>query len=118
IRLRIESPLGRQVLALLARLGITDDHQPCVRLLLHTQCDVVENGLASIIPTPRLLLIREVALAQFASLWRRWWRIFDRHLGRGIRRQSAGITASRAYCDDSRRCPCCVQCPDVAAAGN
>src|SRR5260370_38803901 len=68
ISLRIDGSFCRQFFALLRRLGVANDDQPAVRILLPVLGYVVKSGLAGIVHAPRLHRIREVALAELAGL--------------------------------------------------
>src|SRR5690349_21731659 len=92
--------LRRQVhlLALLAHrrllaIGVTDDDDLAVRVTLQARRRVVENGLSSVIYTPRTFLVGEVDRAEFATA-RRWRRNFHVYRASTRARQVARISSS------------------------
>src|SRR5215831_5394441 len=72
VSLGIDRALTCEVLPLLGRIGVADDDQLGIRFVLQARCYVIEYGLASVVHTPRLYLVREVAGAQLGRNWRRW----------------------------------------------
>src|SRR5580692_9344626 len=84
IGLRVDGAFSRQVRALLGRLGIADDDQLVVCVLLQV-----------------LGHILKAAIRQLASLWWWWWRIFNVDLCGGLRTQATRIRTSCAHRDRS-----------------
>src|SRR5262249_16448058 len=91
VRLGVDRPFSAQVLALLIRCREAHDNQGGVRILLQARRHVVQHRFAGVVDAPRLRLVREVAGAQLAALWRRWRRYLHVDLGRGLRRQATRI---------------------------
>src|SRR4051812_1883063 len=118
ISLRIDGAFARQILALLGWLSIPDDDQPGIWIVLQTRSDVIEDGLAGVVHTPRLPLIREVALAQLAGLWRRWRRSFNRDLSGNGTGQIPRIGTSRIHGDGTGRSSVGLQGCGIAFAGD
>src|SRR5207248_7039964 len=107
--------------ALLSGLGVADDDQPSIRIMLQPRGHIVQNGLAGVVHAPGLLDVGEFALAQLAGFgWRRW-RVLNCHLGGTGGCEATRIGASSAYSDraswSSRRSEgCCAALTGNAAA--
>ena len=71
IELGIDGPFARQILPPLFRIGIPDDYQPAVGVLLQVLGYIIQDRLAGVVDSPRLLLVGEVALAELGRLRRR-----------------------------------------------
>ena len=104
IELGIDGAFRRQILPLLCRLCVAHNYQLAVRVLLQVLGYIIQDSLAGVVDAPRLLLIREVALAEFGGLRRRRRRIFHRRLRRSLTRQTARVGAG---CGDRNRARVC-----------
>src|SRR5580698_2957830 len=116
--LRVHCALGCQVhrMTVLARafhrrllaIGVTDDDDLGIRIRLQTAGYVVQNGLGSVIYTPRSLQIRELDGVGLAARWRRR-RYFDANRASAVASQVAGIRRGDGYGDRSSCGACGIQ---------
>src|SRR5262244_728530 len=120
IGLGIDRTLGCQILALLELIwiGKAHDHYLGVGLVLQGLCNVVKHGLAGIVDTPRLRLVREGALAQLARLRRRWRWLLDVNLRIRSGGQATRVSTRRTHRDGTCWSSGCIQRPSIAASGD
>src|SRR5439155_22741863 len=109
---------SRQVLALLSGFGVANDNEPCIGIMLQPLRNIVQDRFTGVVDAPRLLLIREVALAQLAGLWRRWRWSFHRHLSCRRVREVTGIRTGCGNSNWSRRGSRRVKCGSVPLPGD
>src|SRR5439155_22019884 len=113
-----DGAFSRQVLALLSGFSVADGHQSGIGIMLQALGDIIQDRFTGVIDAPRLLLIREVALAQLAGLWR-WWRwSFHRHLSCRRVREVTGIRTGCGNRNWSRRGSRRVKCGSVPLPGD